>query len=86
MDDKVSTAVKAVQGQVWSQKHGVMLRNLDRLDEELAEIKEEQAEKQKAEMKNQQKGERVNPSLYPLKPPCLTFRHLQHRPILVLSM
>lgn len=54
LDDKVSTAVKAVQGQVWSQKHGVMFAgNLERLDEELAEIKEEQAEKQKADMQKQ---------------------------------
>ena len=44
MDDKVSTAVKAVSGGVWSQRHGVMFAgNADRVDEELAEIKEEQA-------------------------------------------
>lgn len=51
VDDKVTTAVKAVQGQIWSQKHGVMFAgNLERLDEELAEIKEEQVEKQKIEL------------------------------------
>ena len=46
LDDKVSTAVKAVSGGVWSQRHGVMfVGNLDRIDSELAEIKEEQQEK-----------------------------------------
>lgn len=60
VDDKVSTAVKAVQGQVWSQKHGVMFAGVaDRLEEELAELKEEQEEKQKVEMQRQviNKGE-----------------------------
>ena len=41
-DDKVSVAVKAVSGGVWSQRHGVMFAgNQDRIEEELAEIKEE---------------------------------------------
>ena len=48
VDDRVSTAVKAVSGNVWSQKHGVLFAgNADRLDEELQQIKEEQEEKQR---------------------------------------
>ena len=44
LDDKVSVAVKAVSGGIWSQKHGIMFAgNSDRIEEELAEIKEEQA-------------------------------------------
>ena len=50
LDDKVNTAVKAVQGGVWSQRHGVMFAgNQDRIDEELSEIKEEQKEKRAVE-------------------------------------
>lgn len=46
IDDKVSVAVKAVSGGVWSQRHGVMFAgNQDRIEEELAEIKEEQGVK-----------------------------------------
>jgi len=46
IDDKVSVAVKAVSGGVWSQRHGVMFAgNIDRIEEELAEIKEEQEAK-----------------------------------------
>jgi len=38
--------VKAVSGGVWSQRHGVMFAgNIDRIEEELAEIKEEQEAK-----------------------------------------
>lgn len=45
LEDKVNIAVKAVSGGVWSQRHGVMFAgNAERVDEELAEIKEEQAE------------------------------------------
>ena len=57
MEDKVSVAVKAVQGQVWSQKHGVMFAgNLERLDEELAEIKEEQAARKNEILKTEHKN------------------------------
>lgn len=52
IDDKVSTAVKAVSGGVWSQKHGVMFAGVaDRLEEELAELKEGQDVKQKVNEK-----------------------------------
>ena len=44
IDDKVSVAVKAVSGGVWSQRHGVVFAgNADRIDEELKEIEEEQS-------------------------------------------
>ena len=46
IDDKVSVAVKAVSGGVWSQRHGVMFAgNQDRIEDEIAEIKEEQEAK-----------------------------------------
>ena len=54
IDDKVSVAVKAVSGGVWSQRHGVMFAgNQDCIEEELAEIKEEQEEKRNVEMQKQ---------------------------------
>lgn len=46
MNDKVSTAVSAVSGGIWSTREGIMFAgNTDRVEEELAEIKEEQAAK-----------------------------------------
>ena len=56
VDGRISTAVKAVSGNVWSQKHGVLFAgNADRLDEELQQIKEEQEEKQRMEIEKQSK-------------------------------
>ena len=46
LNDKVATAVSAVSGGVWSTREGIMFAgNADRIEEELAEIKEEQAAK-----------------------------------------
>lgn len=46
LNDKVTTAVSAVSGGVWSRREGIMFAgNADRVEEELAEIKEEQAAK-----------------------------------------
>ena len=46
LNDKVTTAVSAVSGGVWSRREGIMFAgNADRIEEELAEIKEEQAAK-----------------------------------------
>ena len=43
LNDKVSTAVSAVSGGIWSTREGIMFAgNSDRVEEELAEIKEEQ--------------------------------------------
>lgn len=45
--DNVKIAVEATNGGVWSQRHGVIFAgNIDRVDEELRQIQEEQAEKQ----------------------------------------
>lgn len=42
IDDRVNTAIKAVNGHVWSQKHGVLFAgNANRLEEELREIRED---------------------------------------------
>lgn len=54
IEDNVNIAVKAISGGVWSQRHGVMFAgNQDRVNEELAEIRQEQEEKAKAEMQRQ---------------------------------
>ncbi|WP_071146692.1 phage portal protein [Bacteroides ihuae] len=54
VDDKVSTAVKAVEGGVWSQKRGVMFAGItDQIEEEIAQIKEEQEEWQSIEAQKQ---------------------------------
>lgn len=46
LNDKVNTAVSAVNGGIWSTHEGIMFAgNVDRVGEELAEIKEEQAAK-----------------------------------------
>ena len=44
VSDKVSTAVSAVNGGIWSRREGIIFAgNMDRIDEELKEIEEEQA-------------------------------------------
>lgn len=46
LSDKVATAVSAVEGGIWSTREGIMFAgNVERLDEELKEIKEEQEAK-----------------------------------------
>ena len=53
-DDMVATAVKAVNGGVWSQKHGVMFAgNQDRLEDELKQIENERDEKVRQEIEKQ---------------------------------
>ena len=43
-----------MSGGVWSHRHGVMFAgNIDRIEEEIAEIKEEQEDKRKAEIQKQ---------------------------------
>lgn len=55
ISDKVTTAVSAVSGEIWSRREGIMFAgNADRIDEELKEI-EEQAEKNKQILKTGQK-------------------------------
>ena len=42
LDDKVTTAVKAVEGGIWSRREGILFAgNIDRIDEELKEIEEQ---------------------------------------------
>lgn len=56
LDDKVSTAVSAVGGGIWSTREGIMFAgNADRVEEELAEIKEEQAAKNTQTRNKEQK-------------------------------
>lgn len=53
LDDKVTTAVSAVEGGIWSRREGIMFAgNADRIDEELKEIEEELA------MKSDKNGEK----------------------------
>lgn len=50
LDDKVTTAVSAVEGGIWSRREGIMFAgNIDRIEEELKEIEEEQNNEQKKE-------------------------------------
>ena len=57
VDDKVSTAVSAVRGGIWSTREGIMFAgNADRIEEELAEIKEEQEAKNKQIGNKEQKN------------------------------
>ena len=54
IDDKVKTAVSAVQGGVWSQRDGIMFAgNAARVDEALKEIREEQKAQEKTDAKTQ---------------------------------
>lgn len=54
IDDKVKTAVSAVQGGVWSQRDGIMFAgNAARVDEALEEIREEQKSREKAAIKTE---------------------------------
>lgn len=46
-DDKVTTAVKAVDGGIWSRREGIIFAgNAERIDEELKEIEEERQQQQ----------------------------------------
>lgn len=57
LNDKVSTAVSAVSGGVWSRREGIMFAgNADRIDEELKEIEEEQTAKNEGVRKMEQKN------------------------------
>lgn len=57
LNDKVTTAVSAVSGGIWSTREGIMFAgNSDRLEEELAEIKEEQEAKNSNTISSNAKG------------------------------
>ena len=56
LSDKVNTAVAATSGGVWSRREGILFAgNADRIDEEIREIEEEEAERRKlAESKSKE--------------------------------
>ncbi len=57
LNDKVTTAVSAVSGGIWSTREGIMFAgNSDRLEEELKEIKEEQGAKNNNAVSPNSKG------------------------------
>lgn len=57
LNDKVATAVSAVSGGIWSTREGIMFAgNANRIDEELAEIKEEQETKNTQSENKKQKN------------------------------
>jgi len=57
LNDKVTTAVSAVSGGIWSTREGIMFAgNADRVEEELAEIKEEQTVKNNNAASSNPKG------------------------------
>lgn len=52
VDDKVSTAVSAVRGGIWSTREGIMFAgNADRIESELKEIEEERKMKESEKTK-----------------------------------
>lgn len=56
VSDKVTTAVSAVGGGIWSRREGIMFAgNAERIDEELKEIEDEQASKNAEITKKEQK-------------------------------
>lgn len=56
IDDKVKTAVSAVEGGIWSRREGIMFAgNADRIDSELKEIEEDQAGKNEKILKTEHK-------------------------------
>ena len=69
LNDKVTTAVSAVSGGIWSTREGIMFAgNADRIEEELKDIKEEQNEKvqsrsnieiRKIELRNTSRSEKL---------------------------
>ena len=53
--DKIDTAIKAKNGEIWSQEHAItFVGNVDNVLEEIEQIKEEQAEKQQNEISKQE--------------------------------
>ena len=64
----MTTAVSAVSGGIWSTREGIMFAgNADRVEEELAEIKEKQAAKNNNAASPNSKGKLINScSSYPI--------------------
>lgn len=59
--DKIDTAIKAKNGEIWSQERAItFVGNIDSALEEIEAIKEEQAEKQKSEIDKQKQLNEIN--------------------------
>ena len=58
---KIDTAIKAKNGEIWSQEHAItFVGNVDNVLEEVEQIKEEQAEKQQNEISKQEQLSKFN--------------------------
>mgnify|MGYP001657683470 FL=1 len=56
LSEKIDTALKAKNGELWSQQHAItFVGNIDNVLDEVEQIKEEQAEKQQNEISKQEK-------------------------------
>ena len=59
--DKIDTAIKAKDGQIWSQEHAItFVGNVDNVLEEIEQIKEEQQEKQDSDINKQKQLRAIN--------------------------
>ena len=59
--DKIDTAIKAKDGQIWSQEHAItFVGNVDNVLEEIEQIKEEQQEKQDSDINKQKQQRAIN--------------------------
>lgn len=59
--DKIDTAIKAKDGQIWSQEHAIMfVGNIDSVKDEIDKIKQEQQEKQSADIDKQRQLQEIN--------------------------
>ena len=59
--DKIDTAIKAKDGEIWSQQRAItFVGNVDAVLDEIATIKDEQAEKQKNDIEKQKQLSTLN--------------------------
>ena len=59
--DKIDTAIKAKDGQIWSQEHAIMfVGNIDSVKDEIDKIRHEQQEKQDADIDKQRQLQEIN--------------------------
>ena len=59
--DKIDTAIKAKDGQIWSQERAIMfVGNIDSVKDEINKIKQEQQEKQDADIDKQRQLQEIN--------------------------
>lgn len=61
ISDKIDTAIKAKNGEIWSQEHAItFVGNVDSVMDEIEQIKEEQVEKQRNEISKQEQLSKFN--------------------------